>query len=127
MYYRAFLPDNAWRDRDTRLGEPWELFLTRGNTHELTAKLERSADNPDRNAADQKIVETQTPADPAAFARYVNDHTSRWSRTIFIYPPADLTYGELMTWVRPVLKTYPRVFVFTAESPASQPATLPAN
>lgn len=127
LYYRAFLPDEAWRDRNTRLGEPWELFLTRGADKHLSAKLERSVDNPDRGAAETKIVEKESPADPAAFAKHVNDHASRWSRTIFIYPPPDLTYGELMTWVRPVLATYPRVFVFPAEGPATQSATAPAN
>ncbi|MDB5325782.1 MAG: hypothetical protein JWM57_1351 [Phycisphaerales bacterium] len=127
LYYRAFLPDEAWRDRNTRLGEPWELFLKREVDAKLSARLERSVDNPDRGAAETKIVEKENPADPAAFAKHVNDHASRWSRTIFIYPPPDLTYGELMTWVRPVLATYPRVFVFPAEGPATQPTTQPAT
>ena len=127
LYYRAFLPDEAWRDRATRLGEPWELFLKRENDAKLSARLERSVDNPDRGAAETKIVEKETPADPAAFAKHVNDHASRWSRTIFIYPPPDLTYGELMTWVRPVLATYPRVFVFPAEGPATLPTTAPST
>ena len=120
LFYRSFFPQPEWRDRATRLGEPWELFLSRDGDR-ISARLERSVDNPDRNAPEPKIVESMTPANPATFVKHVNDNASRWSRTIFVYPPADLTYGELMTWVRPVLPTYSRVFVFPPTPPASQP------
>lgn len=127
LFHRAFFPKPEWRDRSTRLGEPWELFLSRGPDAKLVAKLERAVDNPDRADGTPKfVVESTVPPDPAAFVKTVNDNASRWSKAIFVYPPADLTYGELMDWVRPVLATYPRVFVFPTDEAGEKPATRPA-
>ena len=128
LFHRAFFPKPEWRDRATRLGEPWELFLSRDAAGKLTAKLERAVDNPDRaDGAPKYVVESTTPAEPLEFKKTVNDKASRWSKAIFVYPPADLTYGELMDWVRPVLATYPRVFVFPADDAGEKPATRPAT
>lgn len=120
LFHRSFFPQPEWRDRENRLGEPWELFLSRKDGT-LSAKLERVTENPDRTAVERKVVESVTPADPAAIAKHVTDNASRWSRAIFVYPPADLTYGELLTWVRPVMATYPRIFVFPADAATTQP------
>ena len=128
LFHRAFFPKAEWRDRATRLGEPWELFLSRDAAGKIAAKLERAVDNPDRTDGTPKyVVEATAPGNPAAFVQTVNDKASRWSKAIFVYPPSDLTYGELMEWVRPVLATYPRVFVFPANETGEKAATQAAT
>ncbi|MGC4032556.1 MAG: YdjY domain-containing protein [Tepidisphaeraceae bacterium] len=112
LFFRAYFPDEAWKDRATRLGEPWELFLSRDAAGKLVGKLERQVENDDG----KKVVQTTQPADPAAMAAHVDANPSQWSRTLFIYPPADLTQGELMTWALPAKKTLPRIFVFPADA-----------
>ncbi len=122
LFHRAFFPQESWRNRVDRLGEPWELFLTRTDG-KIVAKLERQVEVYE---ADKKIELQKFDAKtPDEFVKAVNDNQSQWSKAIFIYPPADLTYGELMSWARPVLATYPRVFVFTSEPATTQPATQP--
>lgn len=118
LFHRAFFPQESWRTREGRLGEPWELFLTRDNG-KIAAKLERNVEifEPQQRTELQKF---ETPT-PEAFVKTVNDNVSQWSQVIFVYPPKDITYGELMTWVRPVLATYPRVFVFPPEPAKAAP------
>jgi hypothetical protein len=120
LFHRAFFPHESWRDRENRLGEPWELFLARENG-KIVARLERNVElfEPERRMELQKF---DVPT-PDAFVKTINEKQSQWSQVVFVYPPKDLTYGELMTWVRPALETYPRVFVFPAEpaAPTTQP------
>jgi len=122
LYYRAFFPDPAWRDRENRLGEPWELFLARKDGG-VAARLERAV-APENSGLDAKKVLQTFPVDsPDAFVKQINANSSQWSKAVFVYPPADFTYGELMTWVRPALATYPQVFVFPDQAEATTQPT----
>ena len=112
LFYRAFFPDEQWRNRENRLGEPWELFLSRDDG-KLTGRLERVVDNDDPASTQPNKLESYAVPTALDFTKTVNAHQSQWSKVIFIYPPADLTYGNLMKWAGPVMNTYPRVFVFT--------------
>ncbi len=124
FYHRAFFPDDDWRVRTDRLGEPWELFLARVDG-KLTVKLERVVDNPDSSAEQKQLLQSYPVESPEQLLKLVNDNQSQWTKAIFVYPPADLTYGEALTWTKPALATYPRVFFFTPVAPATQPATQP--
>lgn len=126
FYHRALFPDDEWRVREDRLGEPWELFLARVDG-KLTARLERVTDNPDPDAEPKQILQRFPIDSPEQFLKAVNDNQSQWTKAIFVYPPADLTYGEALTWCKPALATYPRVFFFTPTPPSTQPSTQPAN
>ena len=71
------------------------------------------------------MVERFDAPDPAAAAALLKEHASRWSRTVFVFPPPDLTYGRLNAWLTPALAVCPRAFVFPVE-PAG-PATVPTE
>ena len=126
LFHRAFFPNDAWRNREERLGEPWELFLERADG-KLTARLERYVERFGPDVDNKHELQKWGPKSPGEFAEVVNKNESQWTKAIFVYPPADLTYGELMHWVRPVLETYPRVFVFSASGATTQPTTVPAQ
>ena len=120
LFQRAFFPDEQWRRREDRLGEPWELFLARRDG-KIVARLERQMDvyEPEQKT----ILQRYDIADPKQFAAVVTENATQWSKAIFVYPPADLTCEELMTWATPVIAAYPRLFVFPAVEPTTQPAT----
>ncbi|MBC7782908.1 MAG: hypothetical protein H7144_03635 [Burkholderiales bacterium] len=125
LFHRSFFPEEEWRSRENRLGEPWEFFLQRTG-EQLSGRLERQVDRGE--AGEQKrVVERYEVKSPAELVRLVNDNQSQWSKTVFVYPPADMSYGELRAWTTPVLATYPRVFVFPVMSPTTRPATQPAT
>lgn len=118
LFHRAFFPDEKWRNRDDRLGEPFELHLKRDNG-KLVGQLVRLIDNPKKDDGPEKILQTFDASTPEICMKSLTDNASQWSRVIFIYPPADLTYGELMTYARPAMEAYPRIFVFRPEGAAT--------
>ena len=122
LFYRAFFPDEQWRKREDRLGEPFELHLTRVNGV-VQGKLERMIDNPDQTGIQPTLLQTFDAATPEMCQKALTDHASQWSRVIFVFPPSDLTYKELCSYVLPNLEQYPRIFVF---APAGDPTTQPA-
>ncbi len=125
LFHRAFFPEPQWRDREERLGEPWELFFDRIDG-KLVARLERYVEIFGNDNDRRRELQKWDVKSPAEFVDVVKKNESQWSKAVFVYPPADLTYGELMEWARPALPTYPRVFVFPTQSTATQPpATQP--
>lgn len=121
FFHRAYFPDEEWRVREDRLGEPWELFLDRVDG-KLTGKLERVIDNPEGGEPKQ-IVQSYPAESPDAVLKLISENQSQWTKAIFVYPPADLTYGEALRWLKPTLEICPRVFFFTPAPPATQPAS----
>ncbi|HEX8341724.1 MAG TPA: YdjY domain-containing protein [Tepidisphaeraceae bacterium] len=121
LFHKAFFPEEGWRDRQARLGEPWELFLTR-EAGQLQGRLERQTEAADPAASQPVTLDRTSVADPDAFVRAINAVQSPWTKAVFVYPPADLTMGELDAWVVPALATYPRIFVFPALAPSTAPA-----
>ena len=125
LYHKAFFPEPEWRKREDRLGEPWELFLHRDHGQVL-GRLERQTEDLEKDEAHRTALERHDVADPQAFVKFINAGESQWTKAVFIYPPQDLTVGELNRWALPALPTYARIFVFPAVAPATQPATRPS-
>ncbi|MDA1043746.1 MAG: YdjY domain-containing protein [Verrucomicrobia bacterium] len=118
LYYGAFLPQEAWRSPENRPRQPWELHLAQ-RSGSLAAKLyryretstdnalpptferiEREAPNPEFVAA-QLRADTDEPQDDAPAPS-----------VLFVYVGPDLTYGQLMRFMAPVLSTRSVVYVF---------------
>ena len=111
LYHRAFFPREEDRARDKRTNQPWELHLGLRQGH-LTGKLieinqmwKKGKVYPDLETSEYQI---ETPRD-------VKDELSEHGPglpVIFVYAPFSMTYGQLMSFIRPVHKEYPTIYVF---------------
>jgi hypothetical protein len=111
LYYRAFFPEEQWRDRTKRLGRPWELHAKVGNANgALTGTLILPADDIDNNGGkgDLKFVVNSSEE----LAKTLKDKSDRWSQTVYIFATPDLKYGTLLDFIRPSMKTHPGVYIF---------------
>ncbi len=116
LYHRAFFPDETWRSRENRLAEPWELFLTHADGKWM-AKLERQIENPDKQSAEKQVIQRFEPQTPEEMLKFVSEKKSQWTQAIFVYPPDEMTYGDLKNWLSPAMQIYPRIFVFPENKP----------
>jgi hypothetical protein len=111
LYYRAFFPDEQWRDRTKRLGRPWELHTKVGNANgSLSATLILPADDIDNNGGkgDLKFIMNS----PEELAATLKDKSDRWSQTVYIFATPDIKYSALLDFIRPSMKTHPGVYIF---------------
>ena len=111
LYYRAFFPDEQWRDRAKRLGRPWELQAKVGNANgSLSGTLILPADDIDNNGGkgDLKFVVNS----PEELAKTLKEKSDRWSQTIYIFATPEIKYGALLDFIRLTMKTHPGVYVF---------------
>jgi len=120
LYYRAFFPEEQWRDRSKRLGRPWELHAKVGNANgALTGTLILPADDIDNNGGkgDLKFVVNS----PEELAKTLKEKSDRWSQTVYIFATPDLKYGALLDFIGSAMKTHPGVYIFLPAPPASRP------
>ena len=112
LYYRAFFPDQEWRDRDKRLGKPWELHLVEKG-RDVAGTLILPADEIDDNdgQGDLKF----TVATPAETAKVLRDKSGKFSQVVYIYAPGTMTRGQLMGFIGEFMKTHPAVYIFLPE------------
>lgn len=110
LYYRAFFPDEQWRDRNRRLGRPWELHIAGVSDGKPHGELILPADEFDDNAGQGDLkFPVKTPEE---LARTLAEKSDRFSQTVYVFAPASLTYGQLMALITPALKTHDTMYVF---------------
>ncbi len=118
LYYKAFLPHDAWRVRADRPTQPCELRFTRAEGSDAaTATLVRIeeiwGENPENWRPDLKVREISLsgPASlPEALAA-----TEVTLPVLLVFAPGDLTLGELMPYTRAVQTTHPNLHVFVED------------
>lgn len=120
LYYRSFLPNQAWREPRNRQSQAWEIHL-RHEDGKLTATMvlnepvwQKGSANPDfekwsAEAADGDAVRKKLDAD-AAERR--NASKRQLPQVLMVFAPANLTYGKLLEFLGPALKTHNTVHLF---------------
>ncbi len=111
LYFRAYIPDPAWRDRATRDQHPWELFLWDAGS--ATGILERVREEWAAGThPPQRTIERHSVPAPAALAGIVATNPNPLA-VMLIYAPAGMTRGEIQAWTDPVKTNLPLVHIFT--------------
>jgi len=119
LYYKAFAPNEAFRIRENRYLQPWELRLNpepdgsltgtlTGTLTEITEIWTQGEAKPQIETEDHRI------ASPEAMCQLL---TSRKPdvKVILIEAPASLTHGALMTYVAPAYPTHPIIHIFVTD------------
>jgi len=112
LYYKAFIPDETYRERVRRPTQPRELHLwssPAGTATGLVTEIEElwkaDAVFPDLRIADHAI------ATPEEFQRRLQEHASDVPVILAFVRPG-VTHGQLMAYLDPVRKDYPIIHVF---------------
>jgi len=126
LYYRAFLPREAYRNRETRMAQPWELRLERkketvqGTLTKIEAKWKDDSLRP-------LLTLQHTPVpDPPALEKALQDQGPGLN-VILVFVDPDFTYGELLRFVNPVRDTHPLIHVFLPAPPKPDSTPSPAK
>jgi len=109
LYYRAFFPNEEWRDRATRLGRPWELHVQQKNGAWMTTLILPADDIDNNRGMGDLTFNVKTPAE---LAKVLVEKSDRWSQTVYVFAPPHMAYGSLMSLLRPAMKTHPTMYVF---------------
>ena len=109
LFYRAFFPEEEWRDRDKRLGRPWELHVNKKDG-KLGGELILPADAIDDNQGRGDLKFAVGSAEE--MAKVLAEKSDRWSRTVYVFVDGAVGYGELLGLIGPSMKTHETVYVF---------------
>ncbi len=113
LFYRAFLPNPAFRERARRPAQPWELRLRRTENGGLTGDLIRVTRKSDEADGPPEFVEERFAVPtPEALRTVLNEQGSGGLSVILVFAPGDLPYAVLRQFVRPALSTHPIVYFF---------------
>jgi hypothetical protein len=111
LYYRAFFPDEQWRDRTKRLGRPWELHAKVGDASgALSGTLILPADDIDNNGG-QGDLKFQVNS-PEELAKTLKEKSDRWSQSVYVFATPEIKYAPLLDLIRPAMKTHPGIYIF---------------
>jgi hypothetical protein len=119
IYQEAFFPDEDWLDPAKRVGDPWEVYLTRRDG-KLHAGVRRLVDEEDGGG---RHVEMFRVDSAEALAKLLKQRSTQWSRTMFVFASPSMTYGELRDFVLPSMQTHPTVYIFNKTPGTTAPTS----
>jgi hypothetical protein len=111
LYYRAFLPDEKLRARENRAAQPWELFLKRSDAG-VSGQLVKVVEKWDEASLKKTFESEAFPVADGAALRKTVDEKGAGLPVLLVFAPPALRYGELMSFVTPMLGTHGIVFVY---------------
>jgi len=113
LYYKAFLPQPEWREREKRLMQPYELRIARdgeGGWSRTFVKIHE--DWSDETSLDPILTVRPFPfQDWSELAGHV-EKLGRGQGVLLVFAPADAPLSAFMEGVRLVQGTLPTVYVF---------------
>ena len=116
LYYRAFVPDEQYRDRSRRMAQPWELTLrlvggsVTGTLTRLEQVWKESQVWPDLKVADFGVA---TPQE----LRPKMDKEGPGIPVMLVFADDAMSYGQLMTFLSPVMSDHPTIHVYLNPKP----------
>ena len=120
LYYKAFLPDDRWRDRDKRMAQPWELHLGRKDD-KVVGKLVFNQAILGKDGSDKTfIVKSNAVASPEDVRAILDDDAKAREEAgkpaglpvLLVLAGEGITYGDLMEYLKPALSTHHLVHIF---------------
>ena len=113
LYYRNFTPRDDWRDREKRLGRPWELHVSEKDGH-VSGTLILPSDQIDNN---QGLGDLKFPVgSPEDLAKVLQEKSDKWAHSVYIFAQPEMTVGPLLKFITPGMKIRPAMYVFLPEA-----------
>jgi hypothetical protein len=111
VYPRAFLPQDAWREREGRTPQPFEVYLL-GDTKKLTyIEEDWSGESLDPKLTPKDYPFSEVSELPALVKR-VGDKDSKKVQLLFVFAPRNEPLKKIMPTVRVLSERLPLVYIF---------------
>lgn len=111
LYYRAFTPNEKMRKRADRFAQPLELGLSLTNSAvaAVLTKIQQvwkpNSIEPDLKSDDYPV---NTPEELQKKLKEVGTDVP----VIFVFADPGITYGQIMSYIRPVFESFPMIHVY---------------
>ena len=121
LYYEAFLPDYGLLDRERRIADPWEVHLASDSVGALSAELTRH-ESKFVDGERLATVETNGVSSGKALRKHLDAEDARRKSAgqrpgpgvLLVFADSELSYGLLVEFLAPAMKTHKVVHVFPA-------------
>lgn len=107
-YYKAFMPQASWRERENRFSQPCELRFDADGGATVVAIEERWLDD----AITPELSIETIPGVTAETLLGVIQGKKADLPVLLVFAPGSLTVGQLRPYIQAVIKTHPNIHVF---------------
>lgn len=120
LFFEAFLPPDNLRDRKQRVFQPWELHLAEDDG-KIDATLIDIREDWKLDTAPKISEKRYSIRGADQLAALLKKKTARRRRELLVYAPLEMSYGTLVSLLRPALDERPTVYIFLPKTPPKTP------
>ncbi len=114
LYYRAFVPNPAYKDRAARFSHPWELRLRKKNEI-VSGVLTQITQTWKEDQVQPELTATHFSVSTSAELRNILDEKGPGLGVILVFAAPILTYHDVLQFLAPIRTTHPLIHVFVEE------------
>jgi len=128
LYYKAFLPNNDFKERTKRPSQPPELFLILSNNTVNAALVGIKQIWRDDTLYPDLDITPYVIKNPADFEKKLKELAPDVP-VILVFADEKITYAQLMSFLKSeIIKDFPTIYIFTENSPSlPQKSYIPAK
>ncbi len=115
VFFKGFLPDESLRKREDRISQPWELLLESNEKKEVVARLTHIRQKWTPRITQPELITTDFQLANPKSLRTELDKSDEKIPAIYVFAPPELTYGQMMKWIHPVLHDHPWIYIYLPE------------
>jgi hypothetical protein len=112
-FFKTFLPNEQFRVREKRYSQPCELWLSETNNM-VSAKIIKPTATYLDNQIDPRIsIKEFSLKDLTEYRKILDENSDSEVKVLLIFAPADMQYSNVYKYIKPIIKDYPTIYIFT--------------
>ena len=112
LYYKAFLPNDDWRDRTKRFSQPCALRFHKKDDGSYGANLEIIEEIWGDSSLDPELkISVSENITPEALPKLLKTHTPNLN-VLLIFAPRDMLYKNVVPYTKSIFDTHKNIHVF---------------
>jgi hypothetical protein len=112
-FFKTFLPNEQFRIRKKRYSQPCELWLSETNNMVSAEIIKPTATYLD-NQIDPKIsIKEFSFKDLTEYKKILDENSDPEVKVLLIFAPSDMQYSNVYKYIKPIIKDYPTIYIFT--------------
>ena len=112
-FFKTFLPNEQFRNRQKRYSQPCELWLSETNNMVSAEIIKPTATYLENQIEPRISIKKLSFENINEYKKILDENSDSEVKVLLIFAPKDMQYSKVYKYIKPIIKDYPTIYIFT--------------